>query len=109
MRKELIFNNGNNNYNVNKYYFEKDKKNLININEADINKIFLSNKAPYGEQGCYKYYIGYLGGIGFKPLHILIKKTKLYASCMNVLADNDKLLKYIKIWNKFETLFNKKI
>ena len=27
---------------------------------------------------------------------------------MNVLADNDKLLKYIKIWNKFETLFNKK-
>ena len=52
----------------------KKIKNLININEADINKIFLSNKAPYGEQGCYKYYIGYLGGIGFKPLHILIKK-----------------------------------
>ena len=25
---------------------------------------------------------------------------------MNVLADNDKLLKYIKIWNKIEALFN---
>ena len=47
----------------------------ININEVDINKIFLSNKAPYGEQGSYKYYIGYLGGAGFRPV--------------NVLADND--------------------
>ena len=27
---------------------------------------------------------------------------------MNVLADNDELLKYIKIWNKIEALFNKK-
>ena len=44
MRKELIFNNGYNNYNVNKYYFQNDKKTL-NINEVDINKIFLSDKA----------------------------------------------------------------
>ena len=27
---------------------------------------------------------------------------------MNVLADNDELLKYIKIWNKMKALFNKK-
>ena len=27
---------------------------------------------------------------------------------MNVLADNDELLKYIKTWNKIEGLFNKK-
>ena len=26
---------------------------------------------------------------------------------MNVLADNDKLLKYIEIWNKIKALFNK--
>ena len=27
---------------------------------------------------------------------------------MNVLADNDELLKYIKVWNKIEALFSKK-
>ena len=27
---------------------------------------------------------------------------------MNVLVDNDELLKYIKIWNKIEALFNRK-
>ena len=27
---------------------------------------------------------------------------------MNFLADNDELLKYIKIWNKIKALFNKK-
>ena len=52
----------------------KKIKNPININEVDINKILLSNKAPHGEQGSYKYYIGYLGGTGFRPLHIIIKK-----------------------------------
>ena len=29
----------------------KKIKKSININEVDINKIFLSNKSPYGEQG----------------------------------------------------------
>ena len=33
--------------------FFKKIKNPININEVDINKIFLSNKAPYGTQGSY--------------------------------------------------------
>ena len=79
-----------------------------NINEVDINKIFSSNKAPYGEQGSYKYYIGYPGGAGFRPLHIIIKKIKLCTNHMNVLADNDKLLKHIEIWNKIDALFNKK-
>ena len=53
--------------------FKKIKK-PININKVDINKILLSNKAPSGEQGSYKYYIGYLGGNGFRSLHIIIKK-----------------------------------
>ena len=47
-------------------------------------------------------------GAGFRPLHIIIKKIKLYANHMNVLADNNELLKYIDIWNKIEVLFNKK-
>ena len=41
-------------------------------------------------------------GAGFRPLHIIIKKIKLYANHMNVLADNNELLKYIDIWNKIE-------
>ena len=37
MRKELVFNNGHNNYSINKDYFQKNKK-TININEVDIKK-----------------------------------------------------------------------
>ena len=42
--------------------FKKIKKTLFfNIDEVYINKIFLSDQAPYGEQRSYKYYIAYLG------------------------------------------------
>ena len=37
MRKELIFNNGHNNYSIDKHYFQKDKK-TININEETLKK-----------------------------------------------------------------------
>ena len=106
MRKELIFNNGHNNYRIGKYCFQKDE-NPININNVGVNKIFLSNKASYGEQGSYKYYIEYLQSNGFKPIHIIIKKIKLYTNHMNVLGDNEELLKYIEIWDKIVDLFNK--
>ena len=76
MRKELVFNNEHNNYSIDKHYFRKDKK-PINISELDINRTFLSNKAPYGKQGSYKYYLGYLRGTGFRPLHIIIKKNRI--------------------------------
>ena len=65
-------------------------------------KIVLSNKTPNGEQGANKYYIAYLSS-GLRPLHIIIKNIKLYTDCMNVLANDSELLKYIKIWK-----FNKK-
>ena len=60
----------------------------------------LSNKTPYGKEGANKYYIGYVGSTGFRPLHIIIKKIRLYTNHMNVLADNKDLLKYIEIWHK---------
>ena len=53
----------------------------------------LSNKTPYGEEGADKYYIGYLNG-GLRPLHIIIMNIKLYTDNMNVLANNNELLKY---------------
>ena len=64
----------------------------------------LSKNISYVEHGTNKYYIAYLNG-GFKPLHI-IKDIKLYTKHMNVLVNDNELLKYIKIWNKTESLFN---
>ena len=97
----MIFNNGHNDYSIDKYYFEKDKK-PININEVDTKKIVLSNKTPYGKKGANKYYIGYVGSTGFRPLHIIIKKIKLYTNHVSVLADNKELLKYFKVWGKIK-------
>ena len=67
----------------------------------------LSNKKAYGEKCGNKYYIAYLSG-GFRPLYIIIKNTKLYTDHINVLANDNELLKYIEIWEKIEALFNKK-
>ena len=102
----MVFNNGLNDYYVNKYYFQEDKE-PININEVDTKKIVLSNKLTYGEYGANKCYIAYLNG-GFKPLYITIKNIKLYTNHMNVLASGNELLKYIEKWNNVEALFNKK-
>ena len=106
MRKELVFKIKNNSSTKDKCYFQKDK-NAINANEVDTEKIVLSNKTPHGEQGANKYYIAYLSG-GLRPLRIIIKNIKMYADHMNVLVNDNKLLKYIEIWNKIEALFNKK-
>ena len=43
-----------------------------------------------------------------RPLHVIIKNIKLYTDRINVLANDNELLKYIEIWNKIEYLFNKK-
>ena len=72
MRKELVFKIKHNNYTEDKYYFQKTKK-PININEVDIKKIVLSNMKTYDKEGANKYYIGYVGNTGFRPLHILSK------------------------------------
>ena len=55
------------NYTEDKYYFQKDKRKVINFNEADTEKIVLSNMTPYGKQCANKYYIAYLNG-GLRPL-----------------------------------------
>ena len=94
---------GHNNYSIVNYYFQKNKK-PININEVDTEKIVFSNKTQYGKEGANKYYIGYVGSTGFRPLHMII----VYTNRINVLADNKELLKNIKMWDKTVDLFNKK-
>ena len=66
----------------------------------------LSNKTSYGEQGANKYYVAYLNA-GLKPLHIIIKDIKLYTNDMDILANDNELLKYIEIWSKIEVLLNR--
>ena len=107
MRKELVFNNGHNNYSIDKYYFQKDIK-PITVNEVDTKKKVFCNKTPYGKEGANKFYIRYVGSTGFSPLPIIIKKIKLYTNHMDVLADNKELLKYFEIWGKTVDLFDKK-
>ena len=102
MRKNFVFKINHNSCSIEKYCFRKDEK-PININEIDTKKIVLSNKTSYGKEGANTYYIGYVGSIldiygstGFKPLHIIIKDIKLHTNYMNVLANNNELLKYIE-------------
>ena len=90
----MVFKIRHNNYTKNKYYFQKDKK-PININDADTKEIVLSNKIPYGEQGANKYYIAYLND-GLRPLDIIIKNIKLYTDHMDVLTNDNELLKTLK-------------
>ena len=104
MEKELVFKIKNKSYDTNKYLFRKDKKS-ININDIETKKIVLSNKTPYGKQGANKYYIAYLTG-GFKPMYITIKNIELYTNRMDILANDNELLKYIEIWSKIEVLLN---
>ena len=65
----------------------------------------LSNKTPYGEYGANKCYIAYLNG-GFRPLHIIMKDRKLNTNNINILTNDNELLKYIEIRSKIEALFN---
>ena len=54
----------------------------------------LSNRTRYGQKDVNKYYTGCTG---FRPSYINMKNMKLYTDHMNVLADNNELLKYIEI------------
>ena len=56
----------------------------------------LSDRIPCGEHGANKYYIAYLSGC-LKPLYITIKNIKVYTNGMNILANDNELLKYIEI------------
>ena len=105
MRKELVFSNDHNDYTKDKYYFQKDKKKPINTHEVDTEKLVLSNKTPYGEQGVNKYCNAYLNG-GLRRLHIIIKDIEFYTNHMNVLTNDNELLKDIEIWLRFYSIKN---
>ena len=106
MKIELVCKIKNSNYKKDKCYFQKDKKPINITKVVKIDKIVLSTKTSYGEQGANKYYVAYING-GLKPLHIIIKDIRLYTNDMDVLANDNELLKDIEIWNKTEVLLNR--
>ena len=65
----------------------------------------IKNIKLYTAINCNKYYIAYLNG-RLRPLHIIIKNIKLYTNHVNVLDNDNELLKYIEIWSNIEALFN---
>ena len=81
---------------------------MINVNNVGIKEIKLSNKTPYSDTGANRYYAGYLKN-GYRPLSIIIKDTELCANNMHILTNCTNFLKYVEIWNKIVSLFNKHI
>ena len=101
----LVFKTNNKEYEKDKYSFQNDNF-MISITNVDIKKIVLSTNTPYGHKGANKHYVGYLSD-SFKPLNIVIKDTETCAYNMHILACPDNFLKYIEIWDKIVSLFNK--
>ena len=48
------------------------------------------------KRGANKDYIGYVGSAGFRPFYIIMKTIQLCTNHMNVLANNNELLKHIQ-------------
>ena len=91
-------------------------KNLISIDEVEINKIVLFDKTAYGNKGSFKRYIGYRHKDGtFSPVNVKIPRLAEYARHFNnddklinfLVADKKFLKKYSEIWNKIKSLFKK--
>ena len=74
-------------------------KNPIFLRDANIEKVLLFNKIPFGEKN-YKYFIAYLyNDHKVKPSHIMIPKTSAYVKSydgqtewMYLLVEDDELL-----------------
>ena len=53
---------------INKSDFYNKNKKIFNINDIDVNKIFVSKKEQYGKYNSFKYFIGYNHNDVIKPL-----------------------------------------
>ena len=107
MRQKLVFKTNSKEYEKDNYSF-KNANFMININNVDIKKLVQSTKTSYVNKGANKYYVEYLND-GCKQLNIFIKDNELCANNMHILPDSANFLKYIEIWNKIVSLFNKNI
>ena len=94
-------------------FYNKNKK-IFNINDTDINKIWVSKKETYGKYNSFKYFIGYNDNDVIRPLYLWLSQmtgyinkfdeNKITMSLMN--KDKQVLKNYNKIWKKIEKLMN---
>lgn len=92
-----------------------DKKNLITINNGEINKMVLSKKDSYRNKDAFKYFIRYISNTGIIPLYIILPQMNAYTKYfdngnkyMSLLVYDKKLLgRYNEIWEKLKTYLKK--
>ena len=95
---------------IKKSDFYKNKK-VFQIDNIDVNKIFVSKKEPYGTKNSHKYFIVYNDNDVIRPLCVRLQEMTGYArkfvenTTMPFRANDKQLLKnYNKIWEKVEKL-----
>ena len=101
---------------IEKSDFYKNKK-IFNIDDADINKILVSKKEPYGKNNSFKYFTGFNDNDVIRPLRLKLSKMTGYVKTfeenkskknkfkenitMSYRVNNKQLLKnYNKIWKE---------
>ena len=88
----------------------------IFLRDVNIENVLVSNKISFSEKN-YKYFISYLyDDYKFKPLHIMLPKTKAYVKIYDgqtewmifLIKTEDLLNKYNIIWDKVISVIKKK-
>ena len=62
--------------------FYKNKK-VTSIDDANVNKILVSKKEPYGTKNTFKYFIGYNDNNVVRPLYLRLPQMTIYAKKFN--------------------------
>ena len=99
-----------NHKNIKKNDFYNRNKKLFNIDDIDVNKIFVSKKEQYGKYNSFKYFIGYNDNDVIRPLYSFISQTTRYINkfekkkkriTTSLMVTAKQLLEnYKKIWRK---------
>ena len=111
-KKDLVFGDKKINNNI-----SIKCKQLMNINNVDINKTLISKKESYGIKGTFEPFIGYEDNDDNKPLNIKLPQMIGYVKCfddgiknMSFMAkSNDLIEAYNAFWNKVSSLMKREI
>ena len=83
------------------------KKTVNKIDNADVNKVLVSNEEPYGTKNSFKYFIRYNDNDFIMPLCIKLPQTTGYVKKFEgnttmsfKISDKQLLKKYNEIWKK---------
>ena len=95
--------------------FYKNKK-IFNINDIDVNNLWVSKKEKYGEYDSFQHFIGYNDNNVIKPLYLELPQMTGYINKFNEnknkntttmslkVKDKNLFKNYNKIWKKVEKL-----